>query len=81
MNTTTLTLTFPVTLNGIETTALSMRRPKVRDMLVGEKKGKSDAEREIHVFANLCEVTPDLIQELDMADYAELQKTYQDFLS
>ena len=81
MMNTTLKLIYPVTASGIETTTLTMRRPKVRDMLIGEKKGQSDAEREIHVFANLCEVTPDLIQELDMVDYAELQKSYQDFLS
>jgi len=76
-----ITLQYPVTVNGAETTGLSMRRPKVRDMLIGEKKGKSDAEKEIHIFANLCEVSPDVIQELDMVDYGTLQKEYQDFLS
>lgn len=81
MSKATIELKYPVTISGLETTALSMRRPKVRDMLAGDKKGKSDAEKEIHIFANLCEVDPDVIQELDMVDYAEIQKTYQVFFS
>ena len=81
MNKTDITLTYPVSVSGIETATLSMRRPKVRDMLAGDKRGKTDAEKEIHIFANLCEVSPEVIEELDMMDYAEVQKAYQDFLS
>lgn len=78
---TRIELEYPVTVNKIETNELSMRRPKVRDMLVGEKKKQSDAEKEIQLFANLCEVAPDVIGELDMKDYGKVQKAYQDFLS
>lgn len=81
MNKTVIALEYPVTANGIETNKLTMRRPKVRDMLVGEKKKQSDAEKEIQLFANLCEVDPGVIGELDMKDYGEVQKAYQDFLS
>ncbi|WP_197479127.1 phage tail assembly protein, partial [Oleiphilus sp. HI0132] len=33
------------------------------------------------LFANLSELSPDNLLELDMADYEKLQKAYQDFLS
>ncbi|BCS94624.1 hypothetical protein DSLASN_02560 [Desulfoluna limicola] len=74
-------LKYPVTVEEVETQNLSMRRPKVKDMLTGEKKGASDAEKEIRIFANLCEVAPEVIKELDMVDYGAVQKAYQAFLS
>ena len=79
--TTAIELAYPVSVSGIETNELYMRRPRVRDMLVGEKKNKSDAEKEILLFANLCEVDPEVIESLDMQDYGKLQQAYQDFLS
>jgi hypothetical protein len=42
-------------------------------------KNSSDEEKEIRLFANLCEVTPNIIEELDESDYANLQKAYMDF--
>lgn len=76
-----ISLDHPITIDGAKVSALSVRRPKVRDMLGVEKSAANDAEKEIHLFANLCEVTPDDLMDLDMADYAKLQKQYQDFLS
>ena len=59
---------------------LSMRRSKVKDRLVVAKmKTASDEEKEIRLFANLCEVEPKIIEELDESDYATLQKAYMDF--
>jgi len=59
---------------------LSMRRSKVKDRLVVAKmKSASDEEKEIRLFANLCEVQPSIIEELDESDYATLQKAYMDF--
>jgi len=74
-------LKHPITINGTEVSVLQLRRPKVRDMLTAEKGGGSDAEKEILMFANLCEITPDSIQCMDLADYGALQRTYKDFLS
>jgi hypothetical protein len=76
-----VTLRFPITVDGAEVDALVMRRPKVRDMLAVEKSAQPNAEKEIHLFANLCEVPPDSLYELDMSDYTKLQQTYQSFLS
>ena len=43
-------------------------------------KNTSDEEKEIRFFANLCEVTPSIIEELDEADYKQLSEIYMDFL-
>jgi hypothetical protein len=74
----TITLKFPASSGP---SALTLRRPKVRDMLASDKTKGSDAEKEIALFANLCEVAPADIESLDMADYQALQKAYQGFLS
>ena len=60
---------------------LRIRRVKVRDTLAAQRKGGLDADKEIFLFANLCEVTPAQIEELDMRDYKTLQTVYSDFLS
>jgi hypothetical protein len=74
-------LKHPVSVDGQEYASLILRRPKVRDMLGADKLGGSDAEKEIRIFANLCEVPPSVIEELDLADYQALQGVYQGFLS
>lgn len=74
-------LNYPIFFEGREYVTLSIRRPKVRDMLSVEDNQANDAQKEIDLFANLCECSPDLVTELDMSDYAQLQKTYQGFLS
>ncbi len=79
----TIQLQHPVTIEGTEIKHLNLRRPKVRDLRNAEKAGKGagNAETEIRLFANLCEVTPETIEELDLADYGRLQKAYEGFLS
>lgn len=74
-------LTHAIEIDGTKVGVIQLRRPKVRDMLSVEKSVDNDAEKEIQLFANLSELSPDNLLELDMADYAKLQKAYQDFLS
>ena len=74
-------LTHPIDIDGTKVSVLQLRRPKVRDMFSVEKSVDNDAEKEIQLFANLCELTPENLLDLDMADYSKLQKAYQDFLS
>lgn len=74
-------LDYPVEFKGTKYTALTMRRPKVRDQLAADKVGVTQAERETALFGNLCDVPPDVIQELDMKDYGQLQERYESFLS
>ena len=80
---TAIELKYPITIDGTETRVLHMRRPKVRDQLLLDKSGmvgKSQAEREVLFIANLCEVAPGNIEELDMSDYKKLQEAYGAFL-
>jgi hypothetical protein len=60
---------------------VDMREPTVQDLLSAEMqaKGKSDAEQEITMFANLCEITPDFIKGLGLKDYKRLQASYRLF--
>jgi hypothetical protein len=78
MTTTPVTLKFPVTVDGHEYTVLTMRRCKVKDRRVAAKQ-KTDEDREITLIANLCEVPPTVIDELDAVDYAKLTETLQGF--
>ncbi|MCG7868182.1 MAG: phage tail assembly protein [Candidatus Thiodiazotropha taylori] len=74
-------LDYPVTVKAKEYKALKMRRPKVKDQLAAEKAGVTQAERETVLFANLCDVSPEVIGELDMKDYEKLQGRYEGFLA
>lgn len=71
----------PIKIDGVEVHELSLRRPKVRDLLVANKKDISDSEREVNLIANLSEVSPETIQELDLLDYIKVQSWLQNFLS
>ena len=77
----TIALKHPVIIGGVTLTELTMRRPKVRDQLAVEKLPGTDGEREVRLFANLCEVDPAVIGELDLADHRQLQTAWAGFLS
>ena len=77
----TIKLDYPVTAEGRTIDEITLRRPKVRDMLAADKGAGSEAEKEIRMFANLAEVAPAIIEGLDLADYQALQETYRGFLS
>jgi hypothetical protein len=76
-------LDFPIKIEGVECRRLTLRRPKVGDMLAAEEgsKGQSEQETEILAFANLCMVTPVEIRDLDLGDYKKLQKAFSGFLA
>jgi hypothetical protein len=81
MNKEHIELDYPVTVDGTKISALDMRRVKVKDQLIAEKGGGTDSEKEVSLFANLCEATPETIKELDVADYLKLQGVFNGFLS
>jgi len=73
-------LNYPIESNGQNISELNMRRSKVKDrLLVAKMKNAPDEEKEIRLFANLCDLEPKAIEELDESDYANLQKAYMDF--
>lgn len=77
----TITLDYPVEVEGVTLNKLEMRRPKVRDQIAAKKSSGSDDGVEIMLFANLCEVAPSIIEDMDMKDYSKLQEVYRGFLS
>lgn len=75
-------LNYPVESAGKTINNLNMRRSKVKDrLIVAKMKTASDEEKEIRLFANLCEVEPKIIEDLDEADYSNLQKAYLGFFN
>lgn len=65
-------LKFPVEVDGQTYAELTMRRCKVKDRRAATKQWNTDEDREIGLIANLCDVTPKVIEELDAADYKDL---------
>ena len=74
-----LTLDFPFTKDGIQYTELNIARPKVKDRLAASRKAGTDAEKEVFLFAKLCNTSPDVIEEMDASDYQRLQEVLSDF--
>lgn len=44
-------------------------------------RGALGADVEFRLFVNLCEVEPEVLDAVDLADYLRLQKVYEDFTS
>ena len=77
----TIKLNYPIEMSGENHNTLTIRRSKVKDRLaVAKMKNISEEEKEIRFFANLCEVAPTVIEELDESDYKQLSEVYLGFL-
>ncbi|MFI3241226.1 MAG: phage tail assembly protein [Alphaproteobacteria bacterium] len=77
---TNIKLQYPINVENEAYDNITMRRSKVKDRLaVSSMKNATDEEKEIRLFANLCEVSTAVISELDEIDYNTLQKTYMAF--
>lgn len=73
MNMETIQLGYPISVNGIKNTVLSMRRPTVGDYLNSVDSGRNNQEAEVRLIADLCSMAPDDVKKLDMQDYLKLQ--------
>ncbi len=71
----------PIKVDGVEIHELSLRAPKVRDLLISSKKEVEESEREVQLIANLAEIPAEAIQDLDLRDYVKIQNWLKDFLS
>ena len=65
-------LAYPVSFEGVEYKSFNVRRPKVKDTLAVEKIEADEHTRQIRLLAMLCDVSPDVIHELDMKDMAKV---------
>ena len=68
-----------IEINGTTVKVLTMREPTVADQLSADEIKGSDALKEITIFANLSEISPDEIKQMTMKDYRKLQEAYRDF--
>lgn len=68
-----------IDIDGVAIATLVMREPTVDDQLSATKSKGDDAEREITLFANLCEVSPAEIRKLSLRDYKRVQRAFVDF--
>lgn len=76
-----ITLKRPIEIDGVKVSALRMREPLVADQLASSAAKGGSEEKEIALFANLCEISPDDLQRMTMRDYKQLQQAYMDFTS
>lgn len=67
----TVKLLFPVTWDGQEYSELTFRRMKVRDSLVAEDE-KDEERAGLLLFAKLANVPVEVLEELDIEDFAEV---------
>ena len=79
MNKTEIKLSYPITVDGQPISTLHMRRATVGDRLRAQKACSDDADREIRLMADLCEVPTSAIESVDLADYAQLQRVFLGF--
>lgn len=65
----------------VRVSSCEMREPTVADQLNAQETGKGAAAQELHLFASLCELSPDELRSLSLHDYGRLQSAYADFLA
>jgi hypothetical protein len=81
LRTTEITLNTGFLRGGERQKQLVMREPTVADNMTINQVTKDVAQRELRLFSALCEITPEEVQTLTMADYGRLQDAYTAFLS
>jgi len=72
-----ITLDHPVDVDSHKYTSLTMRRPKVRDLKVARKVEGDALDQDSALYANLCEVSLKVIDELDPVDF---DKKYEEMI-
>ncbi|RQQ37058.1 phage tail assembly protein [Burkholderia stagnalis] len=75
-----ITLSRPLTVGDAKVSVVRMREPEVRDNLAYEKAKGGDAEKEVTVFGNLLELSPEQINRMPLRDYRRLSAAYTGFL-
>lgn len=75
-----ITLNSGIDIDGAKVKTLTMREPVVRDNLVADSIKGTDAQKEITMFANLCGLAPNDLDEMTQRDYSRLQKAYINFI-
>lgn len=74
-----ITLDKGIKLDGATVKSLRMREPTVRDNRAAGKVVGDNADVEVTLFANLCNVTPDDMNDMTQRDYTRVQAAYTGF--
>lgn len=74
-----ITLAFPITVDGRKIDKVTMRRPKLRDTRAARKVTKDQFEAGVWMLATLCDLPPEVLDEMDDIDAARLQAQYDSF--
>lgn len=77
----TITLNYPIEHGGQTYKTLELRRPKAGDVRAMGKGSGSDADKSMRLIADLAEVPPAVIDELDMDDLSQVNDWLQPILS
>lgn len=81
LQTKTITLYTPVKdMRGNEITSLSMREPQVRDRLKFSYIDGPDEQRDLAIIADLCNQPVEVLHELTIADYKQLEDQFIVFM-
>lgn len=76
-----ITLKHPVKLATGQTLAkVTLRRPKVRDLKQAQRVSDKPEEQELALIAQLAGLTPEDIEELDLADYKAIADSFRGML-
>ncbi len=73
-----LVLVHPITVDGREIKELNVRRPKVRDNLIAQKKETAE-DGEMTMMSLLTGEDDSVLQEMDMLDFEALQQVVVGF--
>jgi len=77
-----ITLSEPLDIDGTKVTALQMREPRVKDQRLAQTQADGDALLgEVMLFAILCGIPHQHVENMLMKDYAKLQGEYAGFIN
>ena len=76
----TIKLNYPIESEGNTVTEITLRRPKARDLKKMERGSGGDIAKSIEFIADLAELPPSAIEELDGEDFQSLSEVVARFL-
>lgn len=79
MSQTVIELSVPLNDSGNEISTLRLRRPTVRDLLVMDDV-EGDLRKTVRMIAQLSDLPPEVIEQMDVKDFEKASTAVADFL-
>jgi hypothetical protein len=73
-------LQVPIKLNGVETSTVTVRRPKAGDLRQMDRQKGSQVDKTLYLIGRLCDLAPAEVDEIDAADLEGLGKIVEGFM-